>query len=110
MAINTLITAEEWGDFLVIFSNDTRGRAVIIQVIDPVSGDAGEVARGPLLAIDYDPIGKGNDIIVSLGTEEIENSHTIEAPEELWRAQHNNGEIIALEIIDQNGGKTILSL
>jgi hypothetical protein len=109
MAINTQIPNEDWSDFFITFSNDTRGRMVSIQVIDPVSGDAGEVAQGKLLAVDYDPVDKGNDIIVSLGTEEIDATHSVAAPVELWKAQLDTGEISALEIIDQNNGKTILS-
>lgn len=110
MAINTEIPNNEWADFFATFSNDTRGRAVSIQTIDPVSGDSGVVGQGPMLAVDYDPQGKGNDIIISLGTDEIDASHTIPAPVALWRAQLDSGEISALEIIDQNDGKTIVVL
>jgi hypothetical protein len=109
MAINTQIPRAEWSNFFISFSNDTRGRLVSIQVIDQVSGDSGEVAEGKLLAIDYDPETKGNDIILSLGTEEIAATHLVAAPVELWKAQHDTGEIAALEIIDQNNGKTIVS-
>jgi hypothetical protein len=110
MAMNTQIPNEEWSNFLTTFSNDTRGRLVSVQVIDPVSGDAGEVAQGKLLAVDYDPMEKGNDMVVSLGTEDIDVTHSVAAPVELWKAQLDTGEISALEIIDQNNGKTILSL
>jgi hypothetical protein len=110
MAINTQIPNEEWSGFLTTFSNDTRGRRVSIQVVDPVSGDSGVTGEGKLMGIDYDPVSKGNDIVVSLGESEIEASHTVSAPVELWKAQHDSGEIIALEIIDQNNGKTIVTI
>jgi hypothetical protein len=109
MAINTQIDREEWSNFFISFSNDTRGREVSVQVIDPVSGDVGEVAQGKLLGIDYDPVTKGNDIILSFGTEEIDATHAVVAPVELWKAQQDTGEIAALEIIDQNNGKTIVT-
>ena len=52
---------------------------------------------------------KGNDIVVTTGVGEVDYSHTIEAPVEVWRAQQDSGEVAALEIIDQNNVKTILS-
>ena len=108
MAINTRIPTEEWSDFFTTFSNDTRGRQVSIQVLDTESGDTGVVDKGNLLAVDYDPANKGNDIVVTCGTDKIDASHTIGAPEELWRAQLDSGEINALEIIDQNKNQTII--
>jgi hypothetical protein len=47
---------------------------------------------------------------VTTGDGEIDYAHTIEAPVEVWKAQQDNGEVAALEIIDQNNAKTILSL
>lgn len=108
MAINTQIPSGEWSDFFTTFSNDTRGRPISIQVLDVESGDTGVVAKGNLLAVDYDPVKKGNDIIITIGSDKIDASHTINAPVELWRAQRDSGEINALEIIDQNNDKTIL--
>jgi hypothetical protein len=109
MAINTQIPRDEWSNFFISFSNDTRGRVVSVQVIDPVSGHVAEVAQGQLLGIDYDPVTKGNDIILSLGTDNIDATHAVAAPVELWKVQQDTGEIAALEIIDQNNGKTIVS-
>jgi hypothetical protein len=34
----------------------------------------------------------------------------INAPAELWKLQRDSGELAGLEIIDQNGTKTVLSL
>lgn len=110
MAINTQIPNEEWSGFLTTFSNDTRGREVSIQTIDTGTGDAGVTGQGKLVAVDYDPVSKGNDIVVSLGAAEIEATHAVAAPVELWKAQRDSGEIMAIEIIDQNNGRTILSI
>jgi hypothetical protein len=41
---------------------------------------------------------------------EVDYSHTSKAPVVVWTAQHDSGEIGALEIIEQNKVKTILSL
>ncbi len=110
MAITTQIPQDQWQDFLVKLSNGNRGRALSLETFDSASGDQSATRQGKLMAVDYDPIGKGNDIVVTTGVDEIDYSHTINAPVELWQAQHDSGEVGALEIIDQNGVKTILSL
>ena len=35
-------------------------------------------------------------------------AHTVNAPTEVWQAQDENGELVALEIQDESGGQTIL--
>jgi hypothetical protein len=110
MAITTQIPQADWQDFFVTFSNGNRGRGLSLEVFDNETGDQPAANQGPLMAVDYDPVGKGNDIVVTTGTEEIDYSHTIKAPVELWQAQNDNGEVSALEIIDHNNVKTILSL
>ena len=109
MAINTQIPQAQWQDFFVTFSNGNQGRELSLEVFDSESGDQAAAKQGPLMAVDYDPVGKGNDIVVTTGVDEIAYSHTIKAPVELWQAQHDNGEVGALEIVDQNNVKTILS-
>ena len=109
MAINTQIPQEQWQDFFVTFSNGNQGRELSLEVFDSESGDQPAAKQGPLMAVDYDPVGKGNDIVISTGVDKIDYSHTIQAPVELWQAQHDSGQVGALEIIDQNNVKTILS-
>ncbi len=109
MSITTQIPQDQWQDFLATFSNGNSGRALSMEVFDSKSGDQAAVKQGPLMAIDYDPVGKGNDIVVSTGVGELDYSHTINAPVELWQAQNDNGVVHALEIVDQNNVKTILS-
>jgi hypothetical protein len=109
MGINTLIPREEWRDFLVTLSNGNRGRMLSLEVLDSESGDSGQAKQGKLMAVDYDPVDKGNDIVVTAGVDEIDYTHTIIAPVEIWKAQQDSGEVAALEIIDQNNVKTILS-
>jgi hypothetical protein len=110
MAINTQVPQEDWKEFFVTFSNGNRGRMLSLEIFDTESGDVGSRKQGKLMAVDYDPVGKGNDIVVTTGVDVIDYSHTIGAPVEVWKAQHENGEIGALEIIDQNNGKTIITL
>ena len=110
MAINTQISQDDWKDFFVTFSNGNRGRRLSFEVIDSESGDTGQMKQGKLMGVAYDPLGKGNDIVVTTGEGEVDYTHTIAAPVEVWQAQQDTGEVAALEIIDQNNVKTILSL
>ena len=110
MTINNEIPRDQWKDFFVTFSRGNSGRLLSIEIFDVESGDLGAKNQGKLMAVDYDPVGKGNDIVVTTGVNEIGYSHTINAPTEVWKAQHENGEVSALEIVDQNNVKTILSL
>ena len=109
MATNTQIAQTDWQDFFVMFSNGNRGRVVSLEVFDADSGTTGQARQGPLMAIDYDPVGKGNDIVVTTGVDEIEYSHTIPAPGEVRQEQLDDGQAAALEIIDQNNVKTVVS-
>ena len=110
MAINTEIPREQWKDFFVSFSNGNQGRMLSVEIFDQQAGDLSAKNQGPLMAVDFDPVGKGNDIVVTTGTNEVDYSHTIQAPTKVWKAQQDDGQIAALEIVDQNDTKTILSL
>lgn len=109
MAINTQIARADWPDFFVLFTNGNRGRALTLEVFDAESGSTGQARQGPLMAIDYDSIGKGNDIVITTGTDDIDYSHTIQGPVEVWQQQRDNGEVGALEIVDGNNVKTVVS-
>ena len=110
MAINTQIDQSDWPDFFVTFSNGNRGRILTIEIFDTESGSTGQAKQGQLMAIDYDPVGKGNDIVVTTGENEIDYSHTIPAPVEVWQEQADSGEVAALAIVDQKNTKTVISL
>ncbi len=109
MSINKPIEHSDWPEFFGLFSNGNRGRAISIEQFDNESGSSGQARQGPLMAVDYDPVGKGNDIVITTGTDAIDYSHTIYAPVEVVQEQLDNGEVKALQIIDQNNVKTILS-
>ena len=110
MAINTQIPQKEWKDFFVAFSNGNRGRMLSLESFNSEFGDSGQFAQGKLMSVDCDPIDKGNDIVVTTGVDEVDYTHTIEAPVEVWKVQQDSGEVAALEIINQNNIKTILNL
>jgi hypothetical protein len=103
------ISQSNWPDFCVTFSNGNKGRTVAIEVFGEEEGDLVVVDSAPLLGIAYDPLGKGNDLIVETGRDEVEYAHRIAAPTEVWEAQAEDGLVTALEIVDQNGTKTVIA-
>lgn len=110
MAINTQIPQAEWSEFFVAFSNGNRGREVTLEVFSMEEGSEGQARQGKLLALDYDSPGKGNRIMLSTGDEEVEYAHTVSDPTEVMRAQDDDGRIEALEIVNQQGEKTVIAL
>jgi hypothetical protein len=91
-----------------MFSNGNRGRMVAIEVADLSLGDQPLTEAAPLFAIDYDPANKGDDLVITTGRDEVEYTHKISAPAEIWELQDDNGKAVSLEVIDRKGGKTIL--
>jgi hypothetical protein len=109
MAQTKKIDRGRWSEFLSTFSNGNRGRSVSIELVGMEVGDQPLVEAAPLLAIDYDPERKGDNLVISTGREVVDYTHTINGPTEIWEAQGDEGEVQALEIIDRSGLKTILS-
>ena len=103
------IPAESWEEWCDTFTNGNRGRSLSIDLVDDEYGDERLAEGVPLIAIDYDPVHKGDDFVVSYGEEVAPTSHIIRAPVRLWQAQDVNGLVVALEIEDQSGRRTILS-
>jgi len=104
------IPTESWEDWCVTFTNGNRGR--LISSIELVGHEIGDepLAEGvPLVAIDYDPVHKGNDVVISYGQEAAPTRHLIQAPVRLRQAQDAHGLVVSLEIENQNGRRTILS-
>ena len=91
-----------------MFSNGNRGRMVAIEVADMAIGDQPLTETATLFAIDYDPVNKGDDLMITTGRDEVEYTHKISAPAEIWESQDDNGKVVALEVIDRDGLKTIL--
>ena len=108
MAQTKKIDQGRWSEFLSMFSNGNRGRRVAIEVADMAIGDQPLTEAAPLFAIDYDPANKGDDLVITTGRDEVDYSHKINAPAEIWESQDDNGKVVSLEVIDRNGAKTIL--
>jgi hypothetical protein len=101
------IPAEHWQNFCETFTAGNRGRVVSITI---VSENVGELlAEGTILsAIDYDLVGKGDDLVISYGGLSPVAYHVVTTPLEIWQAQDQNGKVVALEIIDPEDRRTVV--
>jgi len=99
------IQNENWPNHMATFTNGNRGRMVSVSVTDDESVTKTLVKQLPLLGLDFDPINKGDDMVISLGKSTLEVSHTIDAPVELFEKHNDLGVVTNVEIIDQNNNK-----
>ena len=109
MAQTKQIDQGRWSEFLSMFSNGNRGRLVAIEIEDIADGDQPLSDAAPLFAIDFDPAGKGDDMVITTGRDDVDYTHKISDPLEIWESQDDNGKVTALEVIDRNGSKTIVA-
>ncbi len=100
--INKQISQESWVEFFDTFTDGNRGRHIKIEMLDPELGDEELIKDAPLFSISYDPVNKGNDIMIETGGEAPSYAHTIDAPTEVWTGQDANGVVLALRIANQN--------
>ncbi len=101
---------ERWGEFFDQFSDGNRGRHIAIESISLELGDEELIQNAPLMAIVYDRPGKGDDLVIEVGKDEVTYAHTIDAPTEVSTGQNSNGQMIALWISDAAGTKTLIKL
>ena len=105
MSIKKNIPNNDWQERLTTFTSGNRGRTAAI-----AAQGMTVIENWAFRDLEYDPVGKGNDVIITLGDREETFTHTIDAPVEIILHQEDDGEISALEIIDQNGESTFLRL
>lgn len=103
------IHADKWAEHCSLFTNGNKGRMVTITSLDNETGNLILAENSPLMAFDYDPIKKGDDMVISLGKDTLEYSHTIQAPIEFWETHDDSGEVTSIEIIDQMDNKVIVT-
>lgn len=108
--LSKTVPHERWGEFFDQFSDGNRGRRLAIETISTELGDETLIQNAPLQAIVYDRPGKGNDLVIEVGKDEVTYAHTIDAPTEILTAQNSVGQIMAISIRDDAGMKTIVKL
>lgn len=102
------ISQEQWLAFFDQFTKSNRGRSVAIEVADEEMGDEDLFRPSPLASITYDPVTKGNDVVIAIGRDQVAYAHTVNAPKAVWVAKDDSGQVVALDILDHSGTQTIL--
>jgi Family of unknown function (DUF5335) len=108
--INKSVPQEQWGEFFDQFSDGNRGRRISIRSIDSEFGDGELIHEAPLMAIIYDRPGKGDDLVIEVGQNEVIYAHTVDSPTEVLTGQDSNGVMLAVWISDAAGTKTLIEL
>ncbi|MGB8687878.1 MAG: DUF5335 family protein [Microcoleus sp.] len=108
--ITKSVPRERWGEFFDQFSDGNRGRHISIEIIGSELGDAELIQNAPLHAIIYDRPGKGDDLVIEVGRDEVTYAHTIDSPTGISTGQNSNGQIIAISIADAAGTQTLIGL
>lgn len=90
------IEGYSWLDYCSLFSNGNKRRLLNVAWDDDETGFQMLAEDMPLMGLDYDPINKGDDMIVSLGKDSLEFSHTIDAPVEMWELHNELGVITSV--------------
>lgn len=104
------IPAERWAEWCNTFTNGNSGRTVKVELVNDELGAEPLVDGAALVALDYDPAGKGNNFVLSYGDQAAPSSHVITGPLALWQAQDENGQVVSLEIEAENDSRTIITL
>jgi hypothetical protein len=95
------IENEHWQEKLQTFSFTNKGRTTAIVAMGMTL-----VENRPFDSVIYDPIRKGNDLVLAVDG----FIHMVNEPIEIYMTQESNGMVSTLEILDQNGGATFLRL
>jgi len=108
------IDQDNWSDYLGEVASKKRGWLVAVEVIGPkevlTKPEVVLPAMGsPLLALEYEPITKGNAIILSVGEVTVDYEHAVNEPVELVENPGADGRLSSLEILDRNGVRTKLN-
>jgi Family of unknown function (DUF5335) len=108
--ISKSVPRERWGEFFAQFSDGNRGRRISIETIGLELGDAELIQNAPLMALIYDRPGKGDDLAIEVGQDEVTYAHTIDSPTEVLTGQNSDGLMMAIQISDAAGTKTLIKL
>jgi hypothetical protein len=93
------IESLDWQDRLQSLTSGNRGRTAAIAAEGMTL-----VESKPFENVFYDPVDKGNDLTIALDG----YMHTVLAPVELYMEENDQGVVITLEVIDQNGKSAYL--
>jgi hypothetical protein len=103
------IEPDRWWEYLANCTNANQGKPVSVRSYDPSIEGQLFAHEAALKTINYDPLAYGQDIVIWVGRGNIEYIHTVDAPTGLIAVHNDDGELSALEIVDQNDFKTCIS-
>jgi hypothetical protein len=58
----------------------------------------------------YDRPDKGDNLAIEVGKDKMTYGHTIDSPKEISTGENSNSEIVAIQIEDADGKKTLIKL
>lgn len=95
-------------EWCAAFTSGNRGRHLSVGPADDEVGR--ETLAEPVLMVgmDLDPFAKGNNFVVFCGNEQSPSVNVISAPVSLWQV-HGANDVVALEVEDQTGRRTVLT-
>ena len=101
MSTRKQIENEHWQEKLPAFTSTSKGRTAAIAALGMTI-----VENKPFDSVVYDPIRKGNDLVLAVDG----FIHIVDEPVEMYMTQESNGVVSTLEILGQNGTATFLKL
>jgi hypothetical protein len=104
------VPSAQWGEFFDQFSDSNRGQRISIKSIDLELGDRELIHGVPLIAMVYGCPGKGDDLVIEVGQNEVNYAHTVDSPTEVLTREDPNGLILTVWINDAAGTKTLIEL
>lgn len=108
--INKSVPRDRWVEFFDQFADGNRGRHIAIEIVGSEFSDGELIQNAPLMAMVYDPAGKGDKLTIEIGKDEVTYAHTVEAPTEVLTGQDVNGIMLAVRIADAAGVQTVIKL
>ncbi len=106
---NAQVPRDQWLKFFDQFARGNEGRTVRLEQFGGDLGDENIGKHLPLLSINYDPREKGDVLTIATGSKEVEYEHIVDSPKEVWVEQDQEGQGMAMEIISEDGARTIVS-
>ena len=101
MSTKKQIQRFDWSERLQTFSSTNIGRSSPI-----ASDDTTIVENKALVSVNYNPLGKGNDVVITVNG----FFQMINDPVDLYITEESNGIVSTIEIVEQMGRSTLLRL
>ena len=96
--------AEYFDEYTKRFLQNGSPETVDVEVLAPDLGDQSAVEGARLLGITYDKRDNAFELELDSGT------HRIEAPEEVWTVEEQDGLISAIEVVCSDGSRQVVSI